>query len=173
MSDKFTKDYIEERIAARRGALTIKIGAAKEKVAAANEARGKVILDWYEKSVKAVNSAVTARIAADKELVNAKTPEEKYRAVAKYAQGLDKIDRYMPHLIQPARGYDQKTMNRLEKNDPTRLALEIRLWENELEQLDHVSVYFKEAPVTEFTVSSLRSLGLLEAVKFSIAPTAE
>jgi len=158
-----TKQYILDRIAARKASLTSTITTNQ-----------KIVDDWWYQADASIVKTLEARInkletyvvmgkAAVKGVEKAKTVREKWKAVSEF-----QISQYgagWPDLI----GLPQADRASYSGTDPVNIAMhKLESAKKELSLLEHAEAYLKESPMNDYSITALSKLGLIEAVKFSV-----
>lgn len=160
MTDKFTKDYVLLRIEARKAALELKIAEAEKVVETADKVQMQNIVAWRNQQMALLNEATKAGTAADKTI--GATPSEVQQNTLPFRDALGRISQHgMPYLTQANDSRYGSAPASLAKSNADE-------WGKELVLLIHAEEYFKESPVTEYSIAGLKQLGLLNAVKFDI-----
>lgn len=144
----FNKQYVKDRIAARRASLESKIRSANGQEAQFWQAEKQAAEAWLV-DVRNKMAAVEAW-AANNEFKDSDTI------------------RQLEVLVEqiPRRGRVDYNI----RNAHEDLTREVRRAKSELTQLDHASAYFDESPVEEYSITALQKLGLLDVVKFVVTP---
>lgn len=160
MTDKFTKDYVLLRIEARKAALDLKIAEAEAVIEKADIIQMANIENWRAGQITLLGQALAiADVAITK---GGDTPREVQTNTLPFRDALGKISQHgMPFLTQSNDSRYGSTPASLAKANADE-------WHKELVLLIHAEEYFKESPVTEYSIAGLRQLGLLNAVKFDI-----
>lgn len=163
MSNAFPKSYIIERIAARKASLQSKVDAGAKAASDWDEfAREKLILQldqMVEKAAKTLDKAKESA-KASRDLHS----DDLYHAVqqAGTTPSISPFPSVNMGGVYGYRDYEQKY------NAMRKLRDEGNAAERELDKLEHAEAYFVETPVDEFTITGLKQLGLLDAVKFDL-----
>ena len=160
MTDKFTKDYVLLRIEARKAALALKIAESEAVVAKADVIAMSNIENWREEQMVLLDAAIDA--GAKARALGGSEPRDVQQNTLKFRDALGKISQHgMPFLTQSNDSRYGSTPASLAKANADE-------WRKELVLLIHAEEYFKESPVTEYSIAGLKQLGLLNAVKFDI-----
>lgn len=165
-TNAFPKSYIIERIAARKASLQSKVDAGT-KAAADWEiiARPKLL----ESLQAAAESAKKTADLAAKRAKEAKTADWDAEQIRIFI-GQSEERRSTRDTFPTIQGGSTWGFREYE----TKLAEHRKLFEagnaaqRELDKLEHAEAYFVETPVDEFTITGLKQLGLLDAVKFDL-----
>lgn len=172
MTTKFTKDYIEQRIEARKVKLVRELNELDDLRREWEENRKGLLVERIRENTNNFHHAWVGMASAQDELEELLDSDRPYT--------FDDLNiliraqhRAIPEFKNAPIRPTARVANHYGGDDRTpieRKAEETRNHREELNKLDHALAYFKESPVTEFTVSSLKDLGLLAAVRFSIEP---
>lgn len=165
MTEKFPKSYVIERIDARKGRLSLAKSKTQAELDALQESLLGALDSIFNKNVTAVEAAWDRAKAARKEYSVATTFAEKYK-IANEMRNINMESTYaIRHHERPTSIKKSASIDELK-----RALNEI---ERETESLDHARIYLEDLPVDEFTLASLRSLGLLSILKFDLADRAD
>ena len=163
-SNTFTKTYILERIEARKASLKRQIDASSKILNEFNEGQKTKIGEWLTETDAWIVQVKDAMKAADRAFTLSSTPLEAAKsttALAKLIMG----GRYnTPPQIAQQRG------NPYFGNGPIDTATKtLEAAEKELDALEHTHIYLTATPVEEFSLTGIKQLGLLDAIKFNLA----
>jgi hypothetical protein len=164
MGDKFPKSYVLDRIEARKGSLTIKIDADERRLA-----------DWKQRQEAALDSAFEQNKAHVEQAASRLRKAEK--AYAK-ADGYDAkrqvlTDHFKSWSPTYTVGIDDRLSRYDDENSPGKVAKRLKEYRTEYSDIEHARLHLQEMPVDEFTMATLRSLGLLSVLKFDLASARE
>jgi hypothetical protein len=152
----FSQDYIVARIEARVASLR---GRVKEAGKTIEKLREREVEKRREYLMQMCTEADTWASRLD-ELNSETEPSELLELSEQFSAWASKA-REKP-------GLDYHSRIQLEE-----LVRENDRFESELDLLEHAYAYLKESTIEEYSITSLRSLGLLDIVKFALTPEAE
>lgn len=150
----FTKDYIEKRIEARIASLESRVAKMQEEGLAltAKQAAGDA---QYLKDLHASLVASTTRVKDAQAEIKGKPAVEVVNIV---------------NRVEQAKSLDARRagLTNQERESLKQIMQERQRAESEVAMIQHALAYLKDSPVTEFSITALSKLGLLDAVKFSL-----
>ncbi|WIA96450.1 hypothetical protein [Curtobacterium sp. MCBA15_004] len=158
MTSNYPKSYVLDRIGARRVSLQAKQKIETATIAAAE----KVITDDYAETLPELTNRIKDLLAfANKSKLTGEMPKDQ-QVIARIREEAQKIGNppyRMRHNERPADvAQRDRTAAKSRLADITR----------ELDALEHTEAYLRGTPVDEFSLTSLKRLGLLEAIKFNL-----
>lgn len=159
-----TKAYVIERIEARKGKIDLLIAEAKKGI----ESRRVALVPQVDRFVKDWSKWWTDAAEDATKLVSKYEAEEDLQKKFDFAQKLSNLrtGRSVPDSYVPQnRGIYPRT-----DPDADARALIAQLVD-EKTALDHALIYLRDLPITDMSITSLRQLGLLDVIKFSIPKT--
>lgn len=159
MTDKFPKQYVLDRIDARKGRLAIEKSQVLSEQTDLQDRLRDALDTLVEENVKRIEAYVDTAHAAQKTY----EAETDFNAKMKAAETLSR------NVSSLRSTYNVKNLAQSKSGNLTDLATRLKQIENEVESLDHTRIYLEGMPVDEFSLASLRSLGLLPILKFSLA----
>lgn len=163
MSDKFPKQYVLDRIAAREGSLTLKIDSDERLIEAWKKSKITNLDARFEKTRAEIHNAVATLKDVEKAYAKAQDFDQKKQAL----KALSPLS-----ISDPARELYWETNSEKVPGDTRSLSAiqhSVAEMRKEMVALAHARIHLTEMPVTEFSLSSLKSLGLLSALKFDLA----
>lgn len=152
----FSRDYVVQRIEARVASLGSKVATTRTALEELTVRQSKGDLAWAMALPQQLHAAEVAIMKK-----TAKLPEFSPERVVEVCNEVQKI----LHLLGSA---DRPVLNYTDRDRMQQVMHDINHHEQEVALLEHTLAYLRESPVTEFTVTSLQKLGLLEAVRFSL-----
>jgi hypothetical protein len=152
----FTKDYILKRIDIRIVVLKRVLATAQADAEWVEEERIKPLQNW-------ARAILESRQSVDEVLWEIAEGENRDRAHLRelYRRALGLAPSGNPGL-----GWDWE--RRQPQVDKIASAKRIPALEEELDRLEHARIYLEGTPVDSFSLTGLKQLGLLEAIKFDI-----
>jgi hypothetical protein len=148
----FPKAYVKARIEARKASLESQIKAANL-----------VLEAWWKSRVLEMDAVIEARA-----IQMAGLNQNWTKVQALYAKANTPKQKYQALTGQKGYFYFTSIPNQSNDDAADRASVTVERCERELALLTHTLAYFEEAPVEEYTITGLKQLGLLEAVKFSM-----
>lgn len=157
----YPKSYIMERMAARRVSIESRRDADTKIVADYKSTQVHRQKVWFETSI----SKITAALDEYGQVVLGDNYDTNKKIIGSLNSDIQAAGDNFPRTYQPY-GYQ----NGSPSADQIASAAEERLREYavELDALDHTEAYLRDTPVDEFSLTSLKRLGLLEAVRFTL-----
>jgi len=157
MSDKFPKQYVLDRVAARRGSLTIKIDAGTTEINELKDSQLGKLGEVMEKNEVLIEGLQLRLVAARKAYAAAKTYDEKARALSPIC-GYVSLEQ-LPYL---------SSSNRASRTPLGEMEAKVQEHRKERTNLEHARLHLENMPVDEFSLASLKSLGLLNVLRFDL-----
>lgn len=157
MTDKIGKQYIIERIEARKGRISLERGQLASLLEKQQNELSERLDALFEKNTEKIAAAWDAAKAAKRAYAAASTFPEKMKITESLRlPSLDSV-------------WDIRNASRRSTHPQKDLTTQITELDREKESLEHALIYLKDLPADEFTLAGLRSLGLLSVLKFNLA----
>jgi hypothetical protein len=154
----YPKTYVLDRIGARRVSLQAKQTSEEAAIAAAE----KTITDEYAEKLPELTGRIKELLAfATKSKLTGDMAKDQ-QIIARIRDEAGKIGSTPYRLRHDERPADTAARDRVAAR--SRLADITR----ELDALEHTEAYLRGTPVDEFSLTSLKRLGLIEAIKFNL-----
>lgn len=158
MTSNYPKTYVLERIGARRVSLQAKQKTENETIAAAEN----TITDYYAEELPELTNRV-------KELLHFATKSKLTGEMAKDQQVIARIrDEAQKIGNPPYRMRHNERPSDTAARDRVAALNRLKDITHELDALEHTEAYLRGTPVDEFSLTSLKRLGLIEAIKFNL-----
>jgi len=163
-SNTFTKTYILERIEARKASLKRQIDASSKILDEFNEGQKTKIGEWLTETDAWIVQVKDEMKKADRAFVLSSTPLEAAKATTALAKLIINGRYNTPPQVAVRR--EGQYFN----NSPIDAAAKtLAAAEKELDALEHTHIYLTATPVEEFSLTGIKQLGLLDAIKFNLA----
>jgi hypothetical protein len=152
-----TKKYVQDRIAARIATLDRVIEKGTEAEAELTKLRVTPLRDWV--------ATTKERVQMLSELLDINVNKIKDAEMLRYVQG---VNNYIPSAYSRWGQTYSGEARRLE--EVIQAGTEAGV---EKIKLQHAEAYLQEMPADEFSITALKTLGLMEAIKFRLEPEAK
>ncbi|WP_284761542.1 hypothetical protein [Curtobacterium sp. MEB011] len=158
MTSNYPKSYVLERIGARRVSLQAKQRAETATIAAAE----KVITDEYAETLPELTNRIKELLAfANKSKLTGEMSKDQ-QVIARIRDESLKIGN------PPYRMRHNERPGDMAARDRVAALSRLKDINRELDALEHTEAYLRGTPVDEFSLTSLKRLGLIEAIKFNL-----
>lgn len=163
MSTTYPKSYVVERVEARAASIQAKLRA--------NEARDIELSEDIDNALQGWTKQFDADLFAARSVVVINLEDaRRAQELAKQAGGRLPGEEPVSVWEENPNREQQLTRRKRQAVDRER---ETRALQAELDAIDHVKAYLQGTPVDEFTLTQLKTLGLLEFVKFDLTRAKE